>query len=403
VATDGIQQVGMTGSTHPALWSGSSSSFVDLTPPGWIYPATVTGVDAGIQTGTLAHQLATYAVYWTSDPAAVTYLNPPGVSVGQALAVHAGHEVGSVQFGSEEHACVWSGSAASFVDLHPAGLGGSTAFAVHGNMQAGIAWLAGGALHASLWAGTAASWIDLNPVGADQSRAYGVSDTYQVGQALIGGWQHASVWSGSANSWFDLHATLPPTSLSSHATGVWTDSAGVTYISGFADQVGAVIWVSTTSGSPFCSGDGSGTACPCGNDSPAGSGSGCLNSFGSGGLLAASGVAGLTADSLLLSGSGMTNGAVLYFQGTAESSNGNGAVFGDGLLCANGTVVRLMRKTNVGGGSHDPGAGDAPLSVQGLVAVPGVRTYQAWYRNAVAFCTPSTFNLTNGIEVTWQP
>jgi hypothetical protein len=32
-----------------------------------------------------------------------------------------------------------------------------------------------------------------------------------------------------------------------------------------------------------------------------------------------------------------------------------------------------------------------------------VRSYQAWYRNAAAFCTPSTFNLTNGYSVTWAP
>jgi hypothetical protein len=29
--------------------------------------------------------------------------------------------------------------------------------------------------------------------------------------------------------------------------------------------------------------------------------------------------------------------------------------------------------------------------------------YQVWYRNASAFCTPATFNLTNGLRVTWVP
>jgi hypothetical protein len=33
----------------------------------------------------------------------------------------------------------------------------------------------------------------------------------------------------------------------------------------------------------------------------------------------------------------------------------------------------------------------------------GVRTYQAWYRNAAAFCSAATFNLTNAVEVTWTP
>jgi len=38
--------------------------------------------------------------------------------------------------------------------------------------------------------------------------------------------------------------------------------------------------------------------------------------------------------------------------------------------------------------------------------VPGagaIRVYQAWYRNAASFCTVSTFNLTNGLEVVWLP
>jgi hypothetical protein len=35
--------------------------------------------------------------------------------------------------------------------------------------------------------------------------------------------------------------------------------------------------------------------------------------------------------------------------------------------------------------------------------VPGVRTYQAWYRNAAVFCTASTFNLSNGYSITWTP
>ena len=50
-----------------------------------------------------------------------------------------------------------------------------------------------------------------------------------------------------------------------------------------------------------------------------------------------------------------------------------------------------------------PGPGDAPISVRGQVTSPGARYYQVWYRNAAAFCTAATFNLTNGYEVTWTP
>jgi hypothetical protein len=42
------------------------------------------------------------------------------------------------------------------------------------------------------------------------------------------------------------------------------------------------------------------------------------------------------------------------------------------------------------------------VSVRGGVTVPGVRTYQTWYRNASPFCTPSTFNLTNGLSILWS-
>ena len=39
----------------------------------------------------------------------------------------------------------------------------------------------------------------------------------------------------------------------------------------------------------------------------------------------------------------------------------------------------------------------------GLVVAGDTRDYQAWYRDAVVFCTSSTYNLTNAVEVTWVP
>jgi hypothetical protein len=32
-----------------------------------------------------------------------------------------------------------------------------------------------------------------------------------------------------------------------------------------------------------------------------------------------------------------------------------------------------------------------------------VQNYQGWYRDSTAFCTPATFNLTNGVTATWGP
>src|SRR5207247_358787 len=98
----------------------------------------------------------------------------------------------------------------------------------------------------------------------------------------------------------------------------------------------------------------------------------------------------------------MPDSSALYFQGTTRQAGGVGTPFGDGLRCAGGTIVRLSTKTNAAGASHFPAAGDPSVSVRGGCAASDVRTYQVWYRNAdPSFCTPSTFNLTNGLQVVW--
>ncbi len=153
---------------------------------------------------------------------------------------------------------------------------------------------------------------------------------------------------------------------------------------------------------PYCFGDGSGTACPCGNSSTAGAQAGCLSSLGTGGVLVATGVASVAADTLVLTGSGMPNSSALFFQGTSQSASGAGTVFGDGLRCAAGSVIRLGTKLNAAGGSQYPAVGDPPVSVRGADAAGNVRTYQVWYRNAAAYCTVSTFNLTNGWQLAWS-
>jgi hypothetical protein len=99
----------------------------------------------------------------------------------------------------------------------------------------------------------------------------------------------------------------------------------------------------------------------------------------------------------------MPNASALYFQGISQQSSGLGSVFGDGLRCAGGVIVRLGTEFNAGGSSQYPGAGDPTLSIRGGIGLPGGRTYQVWYRNAVTFCTSATFNLTNGLQVQWLP
>jgi hypothetical protein len=163
-----------------------------------------------------------------------------------------------------------------------------------------------------------------------------------------------------------------------------------------------VIDVSPTTGTGYCFGDGSATACPCGNASTVGADEGCLNSLGSGGALRGDGMASVSNDGFTLRGTQMPNSSALYFQGSAELNGGLGSVFGDGVRCAGGTVIRLGTKANSGGASQYPDVGDLSVSQRGLVpAGGGQRYYQVWYRNAAAFCTTSTFNLSNGWTVLW--
>jgi len=155
-------------------------------------------------------------------------------------------------------------------------------------------------------------------------------------------------------------------------------------------------------GTPFCFGDGVGTACPCGNSGTAGRG--CASSINANGAkLTGAGVASLAGDSVTLYGSGMPNSSALYFQGTSQQNGGLGSPFGDGLRCAAGSVIRLATKSNAAGISQYPAAGDPSISVRGLVASAGTRTYQVWYRNSAAFCTAATYNLSNGLEIAWTP
>ena len=152
---------------------------------------------------------------------------------------------------------------------------------------------------------------------------------------------------------------------------------------------------------PFCFGDGTGTACPCANNGTAGNG--CASSVNAAGAnLTASGTGSVSNDSLLLVGSGMPNSSALYFQGTTQQAAGAGSVFGDGKRCAAGSVIRLGTKANVGGQSQYPEILDVQVSIKGLISgAPQTRTYQVWYRNSATFCNVETFNLTNGVSVVW--
>jgi len=184
-----------------------------------------------------------------------------------------------------------------------------------------------------------------------------------------------------------------------HFMAVWDDAFSATdrdIFGAFWDIGPATMPGSITS---FCPGDGSGTQCPCGNNGTAGHG--CANSINpAGALLAATGNPSVSNDTVTLTGSGIQATAPgLFFQGT--TSLAPGVVFGDGLRCAGGTIIRLASHTASGGIVSYPVGADQPIHIKGAVNVGDTRYYQLWYRNAGAFCTSATFNLTNGIQIVW--
>jgi hypothetical protein len=151
-------------------------------------------------------------------------------------------------------------------------------------------------------------------------------------------------------------------------------------------------------GTAYCFGDGSGTPCPCNNDS---TGSvGCKNSTGSGASLDASGSASVSANDLALIATGMPpHVSVFLFQGTAEVNGGTGAMLGDGLLCAGGTLKRFPVHSADASGSATWGPG---LAAFGGWTAGATFNFQAWYRNNAGPCG-SGFNLSSARSITFSP
>lgn len=170
----------------------------------------------------------------------------------------------------------------------------------------------------------------------------------------------------------------------------------------FVGGMNGVVWVADPApGVESCSGDGTGTPCPCGTNGPAGQG--CPNSAGGSARLRAIGTASTTADTLRLSVTGAPEGyTTFFFQGSTLTNGGAGVVFGEGLRCVSGTVARLGPKTQSFSFAFYPEVGDTPISVRGKVAPGQTRHYQAWYRDSPGLCGPPAPNMSNAVTITWQ-
>jgi hypothetical protein len=164
-------------------------------------------------------------------------------------------------------------------------------------------------------------------------------------------------------------------------------------------------------GFPFCFGDGTGAACPCGPVFAGASGNGCANSvIAAGASLTATGTASVAASTVVMTSSGeLPAAASIFLQGTAPIAP---VVFGDGLRCTGGALLRMYVVAAVGGVATAPPAGGLAFPAQaaalgGPIAAGTYRYYQTYYRDpAPLFCPAplgNTWNASQGLVVLWAP
>ena len=158
-----------------------------------------------------------------------------------------------------------------------------------------------------------------------------------------------------------------------------------------------------------CFGDGTGTACPCGNNGLAGHG--CENSSSTGGArLAASGSPSLSSDTLVLTSSGGRESLCVFLQGSALIAP---VIYGDGLRCVGGTLKRIFNVEVASGGVATAPQGSHPsITVRSAalgdpIPMGATRHYQTYYRDGnLAFCSNppgNTWNVSNALSAIWSP
>ncbi|MCB9915510.1 MAG: hypothetical protein H6828_10230 [Planctomycetes bacterium] len=223
--------------------------------------------------------------------------------------------------------------------------------------------------------------------------------------------RYVSAQPAATSTLYTTHFTAPKVRASEDDGATLSDytaglSASATVQGMHLNNGGTYLYIATNQGSWRTAVDVGGTGteycfgvnCPCGNDDAT---AGCQNGTGVGGKLAAAGAASVSGGALVLTGSALPpNQPGLYFQGLNAVNGGAGTLFGDGLRCAGGSVVRLQVRAASAAGTSSTTVNVAAV---GGVSSGDVRRYQLWYRDPAGSPCGAFFNLTNGVELVWQP
>lgn len=247
-AYNGVQSGNVTFGfqTDAMLWHGTAASAVNLgAGQGW-FSSNATAI-SGDQVTISASNPMGRAVLYSMSSGTYTDLTPPGYFSAATQGVYGGTntQVGSGFGPSGSVMLMWNGTAGSFVNLTPAGWASAAAAGAAGNTQVGNGVSgAGGFGRPFITYGTAASYVELTPAGATSAGVAGCDLTSQVGGVL---WPsaaqgHAALWYGTADSVVDLH---PAFAASSAAAAVW----GMMQVGAYVPSAGglgqAVRWESS--------------------------------------------------------------------------------------------------------------------------------------------------------------
>jgi hypothetical protein len=267
---------------------------------------------------------------------------------------------------------------------------------------------------AYVWVRSGSDWVQQNrlvPRVGQSNAEFGYSVALRGEVVLVGAHDEdetgvdsgvAYVFARHAGAWSEQARLVPADSAEGDefgfavALGMGEALVSASRTDDFGDDSGAwyAFAIPAPSGTAYC-------ACPagpCGNPDPA---AGCANSTGAGAELTAVGATQPDEVNLLVTGSPPGQFAI-FFQGDDASLT----PFGDGFVCAAGSVVRItVPPLTIGAdGTAEYGLcfGDPPISgVTGVVPGSGVtKRYQFWYRDPSGPCG-SGFNLSNGYEITW--